>query len=209
MTDPETPTPEPMPSSWAADEQDTVRAAGKSRRTFVIAGIVVALILVAGVIALSQRSSGPEERAWPAAAGGRPAGLGKTGDTADQVTPTAKPGVYVWNDFDGWHLWVVNGDRVKGVRGTITSSDEISKADLSARGAGTVRTKGTTTTFDLKGEGPLAGIDFEPGFYSKRIEITLADGNGPLAPSLVTLGGSNPVKALPLVIDKAVVEPEK
>lgn len=206
MTDPETPASEPMPSSWAADEAEAVRAAGKGRRTFVLAAIAVTVLVVAGLFVLSRRGTGPEERAWPASVGGRPAGLGKTGDTADQVTPTAKPGVYVWNDFDGWHLWVVNGDKVQGVRGTITSSADITKAELSARGAGTVKTTGKSATFDLKAEGALAGIDFEPGFYSKRVEISLADANGPIAPSLVTTGSATPVTSLPLIINKELVE---
>ena len=197
------PPPSPTPSSWDVD--DAAASTGGRKRVLVIAAVVAALLVVGGAVAafVSGRFD-PEERAWPDL-GGRPEGLGATGEATDVVDPSAAPGAYLWNDFDGWHLWVVNGDGVAGVEGTITSTDDIAKAQLSAPDTGTVSTDGRTVAFTLAGDVPVAGLDFEPGFYSKRIVVDLDGADGPLDPALVLVGGE-PADQLPVAIDKAVVD---
>ncbi|HWJ97320.1 MAG TPA: hypothetical protein VNQ33_04115, partial [Acidimicrobiales bacterium] len=148
----------------------------------------------------------PEERAWPASVGGRPEGLGGEKETAGEVTPSADPGVYIWNSFDGWHLWVVGGEGIDGLTGTITSSDDVVGAVSSAPDAGTVSVEGKTITFDLAAGSAVAGVDFDPGF-AKELTFTLKTAGGDVAPAQVFTGASRePVDAVPVVIDKAVVD---
>lgn len=205
MSDAEHPTSEPLPASWSADEQEAVRRESKGRKMFVIIAVVMAVVACGAIFVWSRSGGGPEERAWPASISGRPAGLGENGQTAAEVTPDAKPGVYLWSGFDGWHLWVVPGEGVRDVKGTITSTVDIAKASLSAPGNGSVTTSGHTVTFDLATDAAVTGVDFEPGFYAKELEVTLEGADGRLSPSVVTLGQDTPAKAVPVVIEKAVV----
>jgi hypothetical protein len=201
-TSPSSPT-DPLPDSWSTAEEGA--PGGGRRRILAIVLVAVAVLAVVGAAAayVSGRFE-PEERAWPDL-GGRPEGLGATGQATDAVDPTVDPGAYLWNDFDGWHLWVVNGDGVRDVEGTITSTDEIGRAQLSAPDTGTVATDGKVVAFTLDGDVAVAGVDFEPGFYAKRIEVDLRGPDGPLDPALVIVGGE-PAAALPVAIDKQVVE---
>lgn len=196
--------PQDLPASWA--DENAEAAGGGRRRWPWLVGAAVAVVVVALALVALLSGGGEEKRAWPDAVGGRPAGLGQRDQTAADVTPTADPGVYVWNDFDGWHLWVVNGDGVPSVSGTITSTDDISKAQLSQPGAGSVSVDGKTATFSLPDQPGLVGIDFEPGFFAKQLTITLQGPDGPVDASLVTTGSATPVTKLPLVIDKPVVD---
>lgn len=198
---------DPMPASWADEEEAASRGGGRNRRAALLAGVVAAVVVVAAIVVVwSKAGDGPEERAWPDSVAGRPQGLGENGQTAAEVTPNTTPGVYLWSGFDGWHLWVVGGDGVQGVRGTITSTVEIGQAMLSAPGQGSVSVDGRTITFDLTSDAEVAGVDFEPGFYSKRLTVKLSDADGPLSPSTVTLGPSTTATRMPVVIDKAVVK---
>ncbi|MFN8017193.1 MAG: hypothetical protein U0P45_03625 [Acidimicrobiales bacterium] len=208
MTDPSStptpPDPAPLPSSWEVEDAE-VRDRPR-RRWLVVVAVVLGIAVIGGIAAMVANRGGKEDRAWPDAVGGRPAGLGSEGDTAATITdPTAAPGVYLWNSFDGWHLWVVNGDGVAGVKGTIESTDDISKAEPSSKGSGTVQVDGKTATFDLSGDPTVAGIDFEPGFFSKQITVTLEGPDGPIPAKLVTLGRQGHPKAVPVVIDKPLV----
>ena len=203
MTDPSG-TPADLPSSW--DAEDAQVSGAKRTRWPLVVGTVVLVLVAAAAINLIVNRGGEEERAWPKAVGGRPAGLGQEKDTADEVTaPTAKPGVYLWNSFDGWHLWVVNGGEVKGAKGTIESSVDMGKAVASSPESGTVEVNGKTATFDLSEATKVSGVDFEPGFYSKQITVTLEGPDGPIPAELVTLGTQGHPDAVPVVIDKAIV----
>lgn len=206
MTDPHDPTNDPTPASWAA-EQEAAGRSGGSRRALWVVLAVAAVVVIGGIIVVwSKAGSGPEERAWPDAVSGRPEGLGDNGQTAAEVTPNAKAGVYLWSGFDGWHLWVVRGDGVQGVKGTIESSVDVGRATLSAPGQGKVSVDGHTITFDLTSDSELVGIDFEPGFYSKKLTVDLEEADGPVAPATVTLGPKTAATSMPVVIDKAVVK---
>lgn len=202
-----TPPPAPdLPSSWSDEDREATRP---KRRIWLWVAIVVVLGLAGVLIAVVVRNGNPldpEERAWPRSVGGRPAGLGADNETADEVTPTAKPGVYVWNSFDGWHVWVVNGDGVAGVKGTIRSDDGIDRARISAKDQGSVSLGDDTATFTLSADAAVTGVDFEPEFFTKRLTVTITDLDGKaLSPSLVTLGTDTRVTKLPIVIDKPVV----
>ena len=204
MTDTD-PTRPDVPSSWRADDDETVRVAEKRGRKAWIVVLVVVVAAVAGVAyAVASGTFDGKERAWPAQISLRPDGLGGERDTAADVKPTAAPGVYIWSSFDGWHVWVVNGGDVAGVKGTITSSDRIKRATSSAPKAGTVTHHGKTVAFDLDGSAKVAGVDFEPGF-SHHLVITLDGPDGPVAVKVVHLGHDAMAKAVPVVIDKPVV----
>lgn len=188
---------DPLPSSWAAEEPTS---ASPKRRWPWIVGAVVLLgaVAVAAFVVLSREA----DKDWPETAGGRPAGLGEEGQAAADVDPTADPGIYVWNSFDGWHLWVVNGDAIDGVSGTITSTDEPSKAVLSTPDAGSVAIDGKAIAFELPGDVPVAGVDFEPGFYGEELTIELEGANGVIAAADVTVGADGKAEAVPVVIEK-------
>ena len=205
MTDTDPTSPDAVPSSWSADDNETVRVAERRGRKVWIVVIVVVIAAVAGVAyAVTSGAFDGKDRAWPAQISVRPDGLGQEHDTAAHVTPTAEPGVYIWNSFDGWHLWVVNGNDVAGVKGTITSSDRIKRATSSAPKAGTVTAHGKTVSFDLDGSAKVAGVDFEPGF-SHHLVITLDGPDGPVSVTVVHLGHDAMATAVPVVIDKPVV----
>jgi len=191
-------------------------------------GLVVLVLLVVGMVIVSKSGSDDDKKAsgdgteqatgngegandgkaakpvWPPAVGGRPAGLGETKVPATEVTVEAEPGVYLWNDFDGWHLWVVNGAGVPPVSGSLSSNDELGKAVLAVPDAGTVKQDGKTATFILPTDVPLTGIDFNPGFYSDSIVIALNGPDGaPVDTALVKTGKKSTAAPFPIVIRKA------
>ncbi|MFN8018655.1 MAG: hypothetical protein U0P45_11085 [Acidimicrobiales bacterium] len=188
-------------------------------------GLVVLALLVVVVVLITKSSGSDDDKAssdngsskstqtttaangkakWPPTIGGRPAALGKRGQKATQVDASkAKPGAYLWNDYDGWHLWVVNGTGIGAVKGTLTSNDAVARAELAVPDAGTVSTKDKVVTFDLPASPQLTGIDFNPGFFAKNLVFTLEGPDGPL-PEQVVFVGSKPTQApFPLVISKS------
>ncbi len=205
MTDTPAPPASDLPSSWDAEDGDALRTDKKSRRWWIIGAAAVVVLVVIGafaVVAIDKKT----ERAWPAEISGRPAGLGAEKETAAKVTPSVAPGVYLWNGFDGWHLWVVNGDGLDGLSGTITSTEGPERATSSAPAAGNVTVDGKEITFDLDGSGKVAGVDFEPGFYAKKLTIELKTASGKVPANVVFLGsGRTSARSVPLVVDKKLV----
>ena len=146
-----------------------------------------------------------EKAAWPKAVEGRPPTLGKRGQTADKVDASkAKPGVYVWSDFDGWHMWVVGGKGMpERLTGTLTSNDELSRADVVTPDTGTVDIKGQEATFDLDTTKGLTGLDFSTGFFGRRLVFTFEGPDGPIDTRLIVTGSKSTPSTYPLVIDKS------
>jgi len=205
MSDTQPPSDTGLPSSWNEEDADAIRSDAKSKKWWIIGGVVVVLIAVVASIAILN-SGDSRERAWPKSVDGRPEGLGGEKETAADVTPSADPGVYIWNSFDGWHVWVVNGDGLDGLTGTIASNDDIVGAESSNPDAGTVSADGKTVTFDLAAGDALAGVDFDPGF-AKKLTFTLETADGEVKATQVFTGSqSKAVDAVPVVIDKAVVD---
>jgi hypothetical protein len=211
-SDPTEPTPEPglrnrvpLPGSWSADEQDLADQGGGGRRLVLIAGAVVGVLAVIALalVAIDPFGSDAGEQAWPTDVGGRPAGLGSTGQLAEEVAIDAEPGAYLWSDFDGWHLWIVFGPGLESASGTIVSNEDLSKSVLTPRAAGTFEADGDTLSFDVSdADAAIAGLDFEPGFFAERLEVTIDGPDGPIEPAMVTLGASTEVAAIPIVIEK-------
>ncbi len=123
---------------------------------------------------------------WPSGLGGRPRGLGPQGTPPPAEAGDLEPGYYLWNDFSGWHLWLVGGtdqDRV-----TVTSDAEVSKANATG-GEIAVDRLANAFAFARGGAGePVVGVDFNPGFYSRTFIVTV-DGDLPLHAG----GGAKPV----------------
>jgi hypothetical protein len=205
MSDTPPPAPSDLPASWQEEDDDAARTDGRRRTWWVVGGIVVVILAAAGIFAFVQAMQ-PEDRAWPAAYGGRPDGLGGERESAADVTLSASPGVYIWESFDGWHLWVVNGDGLAGLTGTISSNSDLVEATSSAPDAGTVSVDKKTVTFDLSEGAAVAGVDFDPGF-ADRLTFRLETADGEVSASQVLTGSkSTPVDAVPVVVNKAPVD---
>ena len=140
---------------------------------------------------------------WPLIAQGRPTTLGPEPTPPAQVGG-ARPGVYVWTDYHGWHIWIVNGGGISGLHGAVVSDALIERATPAGRDQTTVHTTNNVIQFTLPAQVPVAGIDFNPGFYSKVLRFKLDGPNGPYAVNEVMTGGfSVPASNLPLIIEKA------
>lgn len=186
-----------LPDSW----NDESGGRNRSRRWWVIGGLVLLALLAAFVIVLIQKGK-DANLDWPASSAGRAPGLAQTGVAAPKVDATAAPGVYAWQDFDGVHVWVVNGGTIAGTKGTISSDKKIGSASLAIPGKGTARLDGKTITFDLPAEPKLVGVDLNPDFYVKEIKVDIRGSNGPIDPTLVTIGPKRKVTEVPFVIKK-------
>lgn len=227
MSEPETPEPSLDETSPDAPSTDDAAAAARAKAVRMTQiGLVVAVVLIVGIVLLTR--GGDDDRAdggakgdgteqadgtdapsgkpqWPASLGGRPPALGVRDQPATdvQVGAGTAPGVYLWNDYDGWHLWVVGGGPDL-VRGTLTSNDPVAKAELAVPGAGTVAIDDKVVTFELPGAAGLSGIDFNPGFFAKQLVFTLEGPNGPLDSSVVFVGSKAAEAPFPLVFEKEV-----
>ena len=191
-----------LPSSWANEDRPRRSI---PRWVWIVVGLVVCVVVA--ITAVNLLFNSEEKREWPAEVSGRPSGLGEEHQSAADVTPDAAPGVYVWSGFDGWHLWVVDGADVGGVTGTITSDEGITEAVLSAPGAGSVAVDDDTISFQLPGDVALAGVDFSPEFFTKQLTIELTDAAGePLPVEVVHLGSDGTAEAVPVGIDKPIVD---
>ncbi|MGI8757301.1 MAG: hypothetical protein ACR2MB_15885 [Acidimicrobiales bacterium] len=161
--------------------------------------MLVVVVVVGAVLVMQARKDA--NLAWPASSAGR-ARLGQTNIPAPDVTVTAAPGVYVWQDFDGIHVWVVNGGSIGGARGTISSDKDIGSAKLAIPGKGRATLEGKTITFDLPADPKLVGVDFNPDFFVKDFKVDIRGPGGPIDPKLVTIGPKRKVSEVPFVIKK-------
>ena len=162
-------------------------------------GLVVVALVVVGLVLFikhtDKKSAGKTASAqavgsdgWSLALSGRPSSLGATNQKAAVVKPGAKPGIYLWSGFDGWHLWVVNGTGIPQVSGILISNDVVAKADIAVAGGGQVTKSGNTVTFAFSTTKPISGMDFSPGFFAKNLAFSLRGPGGPIELKLVHLG---------------------
>lgn len=145
----------------------------------------------------------PAPLVWPVNVGGRPAAFGELDGSPADAPGGAAPGVYIWSDYDGWHLWVVHGEGVGDVNGTVTGDDVVASADVTPEGAGVVTVADKVIAFDIKSDEDIAGFDFNPGFYAKRLEFVLNGTDGPLPATLVHVGKDAVPAPSPIVIEKS------
>lgn len=199
-----------------APEPRTVTLTTTQLGAIACVAIIVVLGLLLGVV-LATRSGGADpdaadattapaeaagataptaRRSWPPEVGGRPPGFGGRDDLAPPSTDAAA-GLYLWNDFDGWHLWLVRGPGVDQVAGSIASSAEVTKAEPAAppEANGTIAIDGRSIAFDFTGAtAPVVGIDFNPGFRVESLTVAATNAGVPLGADLLRLGrGAAPV----------------
>ena len=189
-----------MPPLSASELAEPPR--GKRVLRFVLLGLAAAAIGALVLTAVIVHDSNPTQTAWPVKASGRPWGLGQVNVPASQVNATAAPGAYAWSDFDGWHLWLVNPPSGGTLRGTIQSDAPFDKAALAIAGAGHVTQDGKTITFVLPAAPHLVGVDFSPGFFTKRLTFTVARADGSAASGGFTIARVRHRSTAPVTIEK-------
>lgn len=112
------------------------------------------------------------KRHWPTFTYGRPKAFGKLNDPPPADPGKLQEGWYLWQDFDGWHLWLVG--HPGGAHASVTSDDKVLKAD----GAGDAKVSQTANRIDVirNGSGEVLGVDFNPGYFAKTLIIAVDDG---------------------------------
>lgn len=105
--------------------------------------------------------------AWPAAVSGRPPALGKQGEPPPTSVSGIEDGYYLWQDFYGWHLWLV-GD--SNATATVTVDADVAKAE--AVGGTDVQKEANLFTVSRgSADGEVVGVDFNPGYYAKTMVV--------------------------------------
>jgi hypothetical protein len=160
-----------LPASCGADE----RGPGSRRWILWVGAVVVVVLLVVGGFIAAQNLQKSTRKAWPVVYSLRAGGLGAQGSPAAQVDPKEAPGVYLWNDFYGWHLWIVTGEGVGRVTGTVTSDQSFDKAALATSNVGSIKADSKTIRFSLPADAKVVGIDFAPGFYATRLKVDVGN----------------------------------
>ncbi|MGN6694904.1 MAG: hypothetical protein ACTHN0_12090 [Aquihabitans sp.] len=196
------------------DGDDPAPQQGISPRALVIGAVAVLAVIVVLIAVSGSSDDSKDERAtvrsttttvkrgpsWPAVVQGRPAAFGATGDPITKVDGEAKPGVYVWTDYDGWHAWVVDPSGKRAAKGTISSNQDFKSASVAESGQGSAKVDGQDVPFDFSGvDAKAAGVNFDLGFYADEVTVNLDGTDLPLY-----LGTEAKESPLPAVISKAV-----
>jgi hypothetical protein len=150
----------------------------------------------------ASTSADAGRRAWPAEVGGRPPAFGAR-ETPPPALTDAEPGVYLWNDFDGWHLWVVQGPGTDRITGFITSSAKATKAVAALPGdtSSGIAMDGRTIVVDFgPSDAPVVGVDFNPGFRVESLAIDLTNGGEALGPGVLRLGSRAVPREVPYTL---------
>jgi hypothetical protein len=122
----------------------------------------------------SPTTAPPATPRWPSAVAGRPAALGKQGEPPPGTDGGLEDGFYLWQDFNGWHLWVIGGSSSDRV--TVTSDDQVTKAAGTTGGVDIAQGSNTFTFSRGSAGAPVAGVDFNPGYYAKTMIVSV-EGN--------------------------------
>ena len=192
-----TPDASDQPASWGTEDLKPTRS-----RWWLLLAVLVVVALAGGGYVAVKAAFKSTSRDWPQSLAGRAAGLGEVNVPASKVDPTAKPGIYIWSDFDGWHLWVVHGDGVGAVTGSVTSDKDIAKATAAIKGAGRVTRDGKTISISFPADPKLSGVDFDTDFYARHLTFALEGPDGTIPANLVHLGNSRMATEVPVKVDK-------
>ncbi|MCU1452087.1 MAG: hypothetical protein JWN46_233 [Acidimicrobiales bacterium] len=206
------PDDEVFEDGWEDDEPsgpEPDHERSRNPRVIWIAGgavLVVAVIIVAVVLSRSSKNTSSStsstttapggkttktsnKLAWPGAVAGRPVEFGKRGDGPDKAKALAAPGVYIWNDFDGWHVWVVKGAGTEKVKVQVASDKPLVGATVVGTApTGLVKTP-DRVTFDFSTTtAHVSGLNINLGFFGKSVIISVDGGSGPLDTKLIFRG---------------------
>ena len=104
----------------------------------------------------------------------------------------AKPGVYFWESYDGWHVRVVKGDGVDKVDGIVTGLLKNQGAKIvkvTGADASVAKAEGGNVSFQVPpGGSNVVGIDFTLDAFTTNSTLTLNGDNGSLDVSKIYLG---------------------
>lgn len=115
---------------------------------------------------------------WPISVEVRPAQFGPYTEAATAPDASTAPGLYLWSDFAGWHLWLL-GDAGTEVRGSVSVDASPGSVVADTIGGAEVATTADGFTFTLTaGDTRAAGLVFNPGFYTRRVSFQV-DGTPP------------------------------
>jgi len=108
---------------------------------------------------------------WPVTVQGRPPAFGADGDPPPADAGDLADGYYLWQDFAGWHLWLVGGQGADG-EVEIRSDDVIASAV--ATGGQPAIDKDRNRLVVRRGDAGenVVGVDFNPGFYGRTMVVT-------------------------------------
>lgn len=199
---------EPPSTPPSHDPVDEEAAAGPrwrvDRSAILVLAVVLAVLSAALVgVAITTTPSADEQELediidpglqgcdrgnWPRHLFGKPQGL--TGNPA--------AGVYLWLDFEGWHLRAAGSVAVDGTvhafgppvtPGTVT-------------GGGGVEVLPTSLTFDLDGTDPSTGLDFTVGCDYFALTFDVRDAGGQLAADQIRIGPQGIAEANPITFQR-------
>lgn len=139
-------------------------------------------------------SSWPSEMKWkPVITGDRDQGI-------DAVPPEVPAGLYIWSDFQGWFVWVVDPGGKAGAKGRITTNAEFGSAALLEGATGEFVRNDSALEFDFTGVGERAtGFRFNQGFFTNTLMIDLDGDDLP-----VFMGHDSTPLPAPSVLEKKV-----
>lgn len=197
---------------WDDDWDDDDHAPGGGRRDLtIILGIVAAVAIIALVVVLTTKGS-KNDTPGPVNAGGQtPSGettlpnKNWQGSVAEGVGESAKdvkarvakePGLYIWTDFEGWHLRNTTDNTL-----TVTvAAETVVAKDASGKPKGE---PGTSVTVEVAKGDADTGVDLDLG-GSTEATFTVKNGSGDLPAAEIKLGGKSGVADVnPVIFTKA------
>ncbi len=193
---------------WDDDWDDDERGTGPRRDLTLVLGIVVAVLVIALVVVLTRPkddnnkvSTGPTDKTEQPAGDGpttsepKPVNWqGPVAEGAGQVPARIKKeaGIYLWTDFEGFHVRNTTDQPVDVVVEADTVTDQKTGGDPKNSVSATV------AAGDEK-----KGLDLDLGF-SASAKFTISRGGAPVPPGDIKLGGGvGQADQNPIVLSKA------
>lgn len=189
---------------------------GRSSNLIIAAVIVAAAIIVAVVIGTRHHSKSSATAgggngaavcnpSWPDVSALPTGWTNRTkGDPAWQVPPAAQPGLYIWSDFNGWHVVGVNllTQATVSVRGDNTKPDDLTaRPETGSTGVTTARDSDSQWTITLPAGKGGQGANLTVGHVG-RITIDAQANGQPFDPTKIHEGFSTLASSLPIVLVK-------
>lgn len=110
---------------------------------------------------------------WPGSIDARPTAFGVDGDPPPAEPGDLEPGFYLWQDFAGWHLWMVSGQG-SDASVEIRADDDFATAKPTG-GEPVFQQEGNKLVLARGGaDENVVGVDFNPGFYARTMVVTTA-----------------------------------
>ncbi len=138
---------------------------------------------------------------WPKTLDFPPQEFYDNGKSATEPQPgtNPKPGVYLWEGFDGWQIRIVPGLGIGRVSGMVTGSAGTIVTKVTGADPSVATVDGTNVAFNVPPTNSVVSIEFVLGFFTPSTDVSINGDNGPLDPSQIYLGAkavpapSNPV----------------